>query len=241
MPPLLTALAALAFRPIWFQAAPDGAINRSNALLVWIVLVVLFVVPPVAAVALGIVMKSDWGIPLYFLAPVAALALPFLAIPRAALWRAGLIVVGFTLVMLLVAPFYTEIRLAFGGDKAATDQLRSRSRLAQTLTELWHRRYDRPLPAVIGSGELAPLISFYSPDHPIMMTIEWWRPSGVSFEAMKRTGFIGVCDARKRGCLRRMEKYVTGITPLTIDVPRDPKRAPGSTVAFMVFVAPPVD
>ena len=239
IPPLLTALVALRFRAVWFQVPPPDAVRRSNACLVWIILVVLIVVPTLAALALDVAMKSDWGIPLYFMVPVAVLALPRLAVPRAALVRAGTVVAGFVVVSAILSPLYMNVRLGLGDAKSATNYLRSRSVLMQSLTEYWHRRYNGPLPAVIGGEELALLAAFYSPDHPVVLAFENHRPQAARIQALRRSGFIGLCDAAIRSCNKTMSRIIPDVRPVVMRTPRDAARDPASTVAWSVYIVPP--
>ncbi len=240
VPSLLAGLAALRFRRVWLQVSPHDAIQKSNAFLVWIILAVLLVAPPVAALAFDVVMKSDWGIPLYFLVPIAVLAIPRLALPRAALVRAGAIAAGFVLVVALLSPFYMELRLAFGDAKSAANYLRSRSVLMHQLTDLWHHRYHVPLPAVIGAEELALLAAFYSPDHPRAIPFELYkRPNAQTIDTLRRSGFIGLCDAATSLCNKVMTTIVPDVAPVEIRTPRDAARNRASTIAWSVYIVPP--
>ncbi len=239
IPPLLAGLFALRFRTVWFQPPPRDAVQRSNAWLVWFILAALIVVPALAALALNVAMKSDWGIPLYFLVPVAVLALPHLSIPRAALVRAGIVVAGFVAVSAVLAPFYMNVRLGLGDAKSATNYLRSRSVLMRDLTEYWHHRYNAPLPAVIGGEELALLAAFYSPDHPIVVAFEHRLLPQAKIQALRRSGFIGLCDAAMKLCNKSMSSIVPDVPPVLMRTPRVAARDPVSTVAWSVYIVPP--
>ena len=54
--------------------------NISQALNVWIIQAVVAIGPPLGAVMFHVYIKTDWGIPLFFLVPLALIAIPALRI-----------------------------------------------------------------------------------------------------------------------------------------------------------------
>ena len=84
---LALALSSLSWRParIWSRA-PNPAVNRPQALNIWIVQSIVAIGPPLGALAFTVYIKTDWGIPLFFLVPLALVAIPSLRVPRAALF-----------------------------------------------------------------------------------------------------------------------------------------------------------
>jgi len=89
--PVLLAALALAWPPrrwrlfaFWSRGANPG-VNVAQALNVWIIQAVLAIGPPLGALLLMIYIKTDWGIPLFFLVPLALIALPGLQLRRIAL------------------------------------------------------------------------------------------------------------------------------------------------------------
>jgi hypothetical protein len=51
-------------------------VNLSQALNVWIIQAVVAIGPPLGAVMFHVYIKTDWGIPLFFLMPLALIAIP---------------------------------------------------------------------------------------------------------------------------------------------------------------------
>ena len=87
--PVALALLALALVPRWWQTpraivtrawsrGPNPAVNRSQALNVWIIQLVVAIGPPLGALFFDVYIKTDWGISLFFLTPLALVAIPAL-------------------------------------------------------------------------------------------------------------------------------------------------------------------
>ena len=70
----------------WSRGANAG-VNLPQALNVWIIQAVVAVGPPLGALIFTVYMKTDWGISLFFLTPLALVAIPALRIPKIALFR----------------------------------------------------------------------------------------------------------------------------------------------------------
>ena len=62
-----------------WSRGPNPAVNRSQALNVWIIQLVVAIGPPLGALFFDVYMKTDWGISLFFLTPLALVAIPALA------------------------------------------------------------------------------------------------------------------------------------------------------------------
>ncbi len=84
-------LGAVPWRPsdvlarIWSRG-PNPAVNLPQALNVWIIQSIVAIGPPLGALAFTVYIKTDWGIPLFFLVPLALVAIPALRFPRMALF-----------------------------------------------------------------------------------------------------------------------------------------------------------
>src|SRR5580700_8215370 len=100
--PVALAVLALALRPRWWvtlvrrplalftQAWSRGAnagVNGSQALNIWIIQIVVAIGPPLGGLIFTVYMKTDWGISLFFLTPLALVAIPALRLHRIALFR----------------------------------------------------------------------------------------------------------------------------------------------------------
>src|SRR5471032_430395 len=90
LPVALGAL-ALAWPPRWFARAwsggENGAVNRAQALNVWMIQAIVAIGPPLGGLAFTVYMKTDWGISLFFLVPLALVAVPSLRLQATALFR----------------------------------------------------------------------------------------------------------------------------------------------------------
>ena len=97
--PVVLAAVALAWDPRWwalparrplaFVARPWWRVNRglseAQAINVWIIQIVAAIGPPLGALIFDIYIKTDWGIPMFFLTPLALIAISTLRVHRWAL------------------------------------------------------------------------------------------------------------------------------------------------------------
>jgi hypothetical protein len=190
--------AIVAFGPTaWWRPAPAGAIRPRLVRPLRIVLLALVVAPVIAAVVIGIRMKSDWGIPLFFLAPLIAIATSRLSVQRIAVARVAAVWAAFVVAMLLASPMLAGFRPVLPSNP--------NYHIARKATELWHERTTRPLAIVAGFADVPFHAAFYSPDRPTPM--ELGDPFSVRFvtaEDAVRTGFVGICRAEDARCLTQV-------------------------------------
>src|SRR6202167_4187526 len=138
-------------------------------------------------------MKTDWGISLFFLTPLALVAMPRLRVPSVALFRITAIWLALTLATLAAAP--TIALHGITDSPNAAFSYGARSQLARELTGIWHNRFFSRWSVVAGKTEIGEPMTFYSPDHPAPLTPgELWSSGLTSLAEAKRLGFIGVCD-----------------------------------------------
>ena len=108
--PVALAALALAWTPRWrLSAAPaalvarawsrgaNPSVNASQALNIWIIQIVVAIGPPLGGLIFEVYMKTDWGISLFFLTPLALVAIPALRIQRIALFHLTAIWLAITL------------------------------------------------------------------------------------------------------------------------------------------------
>ena len=182
---------ASAKRP-WVRG-PNSGVFFTQALHIWIIQVIVGVVPPLAAVVFGVYMKTDWGISLFFLVPLALVALPALRMTQMALIRLLFMWLAFTLIMLLVSPILAAQTVRRDGQAGVP--FAPKSEFALQLTEAWRARFNRRWAVVAGTTEVGEPLTFYSPDHPAPLTPgEVWASGLTNLDAAKRLGFIGICD-----------------------------------------------
>src|SRR6201999_4074724 len=70
----------------WSPGANTG-VNLSQALNIWIIQAVVAIGPPLGALIFTVYIKTDWGISLFFLTPLALVAIPSLRLRKSALFR----------------------------------------------------------------------------------------------------------------------------------------------------------
>jgi 4-amino-4-deoxy-L-arabinose transferase-like glycosyltransferase len=245
--PVALAAAALAWpaqgwRPFgfWSRGANSG-VRISQAINVWIIQIVVAIGPPVGALAFKIYLKTDWGISLFFLTPLAVVAIPSLRIQRVALSRIAAIWLVTTLVVLVASPQIVAYEVRQYRDDAAT--YRARSELARQLTEVWRTRFGSRWAVVAGYTDTGEPMTFYSPDHPAPLTPnELWSSGLTSLDEAKRLGFIGICetgDWKLESCEAWMKDNAPGGERMVITTRRFFHGIAAPSTAWNVVVVPP--
>src|ERR1019366_6611397 len=177
---------------IWSRGA-NAAVNRSQALNIWIIQIVVAVGPPLGGLFFTVYMKTDWGISLFFLTPLALVAVPALRLPKIALFRIAAIWLLLTLATLIASPYIAAREMAENPNAATS--YGARSQLARELTQEWHMLFRSRWAVVAGTTEVGEPMTFYSADHPAPFTPgEVWSSGLTSLEEAWRLGFIGICD-----------------------------------------------
>ena len=228
------------FARTWSRGANPG-VNRSQALNIWIIQAVVAIGPPLGALIFMVYMKTDWGISLFFLTPLALVAIPALRIPAIALFHLAAIWLVITLIVLAASPYIAAREMAMNPNGAST--YGARSELARELTQAWRSRFHSRWAVVAGTTEMGEPLTFYSPDHPAPFTPgEIWSSGLTSLEEAKRLGFIGICDTtdgRLPICEAWMAANAANAERLTITTQRFFKGHPGPAITWKVFIAPP--
>src|SRR3954470_5614004 len=88
---------------LWSPGAATG-VNLSQALNIWIIQAVVAMGPPLGALIFTVYMKTDWGISLFFLTPLALVAIPALRVRKIALFHIVAIWLVVTLAALGASP-----------------------------------------------------------------------------------------------------------------------------------------
>jgi hypothetical protein len=225
---------------VWSSGA-NPSVNWAQALNVWTIQIIVAIGPPLGALALSIYLKTDWGISLFFLAPLALVAIPQLRLPGVALFRIAAIWLVLTLATLAAAPYIAVHE--FTDNPSAAFNYGARSQLARELTGLWHNRFFTRWSVVAGTTEVGEPMTFYSPDHPAPLTPGEAWPSGLtSLEEAKRLGFIGVCDttdSRLPECEAWMAENGKGAEQVAINTQRFFKGRPGPATTWKIYIVPP--
>jgi len=246
--PVALAALALALMPPWrkslTRAWSRGAnlgVNFSQALNIWIIQIVVAVGPPLGGLMFAVYMKTDWGISLFFLTPLALVAIPRLRLRRMALFNIAAIWLVITLAALAASPYIAAREMAENPNGAAG--YGARSQLARELTEIWHTRFHSRWAVVAGTTEVGEPMTFYSPDHPAPLTPGELWPSGLtSLEEARRLGFIGICDTtdpRLPTCEAWMVANGKNAEQLAITTQRFFHGHPGPAISWKVYVVPP--
>lgn len=229
-----------------WSRAPNPAVRMPQAINVWIVQAVVAIGPPLGGIVLAIYMKTDWGIPLFFLVPLALVAIPMLHVPRVALFRIAAVWLIVSLIVLAAAPEIASRTTPIANSRygVGNEALDGRSDLARDLTQQWRLRFNTPWPAVVGSTRVSNLMTFYSPDHPTPLAPED-PPSGlITPEEANRSGFIGICD--KGGpfyqqCDAWMKANATRGDRIIITTRRFFHGKPGPAVNWEIHFVPPAE
>lgn len=224
----------------WARGGNSG-VNLSQALNVWIIQIVVAFGPPLGALVFSIYMKTDWGISLFFLVPLALVAIPTLRVQRAALFNIAAIWLVLSVATLAASPWIATREMAANAGNTST--YGARSELARELTQAWHARFASRWAVVAGTMESIQPMVFYSPDHPAaLLPLEAWDSGLTSRDDARRYGFIGVFDPTD-GRLPAFEKWVSETAPnaerIVMTTRRFTHGRAGPSMSWNVYIAPP--
>jgi 4-amino-4-deoxy-L-arabinose transferase-like glycosyltransferase len=227
-------------RRAWARG-PNTGVDRAQGLNVWVIQVIVAFGPPLGALAFSIYMKTDWGISLFFLVPLALVAIPTLRVQGAALFNIAAIWLVLSLATLAASPWIAAREQAANAGNTAT--YGARSELARELTQAWHARFASRWAVVAGSMESIQPMVFYSPDHPAAFTPnEPWSSGLTSLDDAKTYGFIGVFDPTD-GRLPAFEKWVSEVAPnaerMVMTTRRFTHGKAGPSMSWNIYIAPP--
>jgi 4-amino-4-deoxy-L-arabinose transferase-like glycosyltransferase len=219
-----------------------GSVNLAQALNIWMIQIIVAIGPPIGALLFTVYLKTDWGISLFFLTPLALIAIPALRVRKNALFRITAMWFLITLGTLIASPYIASAEMAANANNAAS--YGARSQLARELTAAWHERFPTRWAVVAGTTEVADPMTFYSPDHPAPYTPgEVWSSGLISFEEAKRLGFIGICDTsedwRLPACEAWMNENTGGSERLIMTTQRFFQGHAGPAIAWKVYIVPP--
>ena len=140
--------------------------------------------PPLGALIFTVYMKTDWGISLFFLTPLALVAIPALRIQKIALFRIAAIWLAISLAVLAASPLIAEAELARNPN--ASNTYASRSSLARELTQAWRARFTTRWAVVAGTTEVGEPgeFPFTRGPYPTMYRTKLW--SMRQFAGVKR-------------------------------------------------------
>jgi hypothetical protein len=226
--------------PFWSRGSNPG-VNASQALNVWVIQAVVAIGPPLGALIFQIYIKTDWGIPLFFLTPLALIAIPGLRIRRIALLNLTATWLVISLVVLAASSKIAAYELS--EKRTAGASYRARSELARELTEAWRRRFSSRWPVVAAYNDTGQPIAFYSPDHPAPLTPdEPWSSGLTSVEEAKRSGFIGICETdhwKFEQCEAWMQAHAANGERMVMTTRRFFLGVPCPATAWNVIIVPP--
>jgi hypothetical protein len=245
--PLLLAALVLAWPARWrkpwlnWRGGVNSGVRMSQAINVWIIQFVVAIGPPVGALIFDVYLKTDWGISLFFLTPLALVAIPCVRLPRLALVRLAAIWLVMTLAVLIGSPQILAYDTAEKRNEGAT--YRARSELARQLTEVWHNRFFSRWSAVAAHYDTGEPMTFYSPDHPAALVPgEQWTSGLTSLEEARRLGFIGICetgDWKLEQCEAWMKQNAANAEPMVITTRRFFHGVAGAATAWNIYLVPP--
>jgi 4-amino-4-deoxy-L-arabinose transferase-like glycosyltransferase len=226
--------------PFWSEG-PNSGVRIPQAINVWIVQGVVAIGPPIGALLFEIYLKTDWGISLFFLTPLALIAIPSLRLQRVALFRIAAIYTVITLAVLAASPQIVAFETIQKRDDGAT--YRTRSELARQLTELWRSRFHSRWAVVAAYTDTGEPMTFYSSDHPAPLTPgELWASGLTSLDQAKRLGFIGICetgDWKQERCEAWMKDNAGDGERMVITTRRFFRGSAFAATAWNVVIVPP--
>lgn len=224
----------------WGRGANPG-VNVAQALNIWIIQIIVAVGPPLGALVFSIYMKTDWGISLFFLVPLALVAIPALRVQSAVLFNIVALWLVLSVATLAASPWIAAREMAANAGNAAI--YGARSELARELTQAWHARFGSRWAVVAGTMEQIQPLVFYSPDHPsALLPLEAWDSGLTSRDDVKKYGFIGVFDPTD-GRLPAFEKWVSEVAPnaerIVMTTRRFTHGKAGPSMSWNIYIAPP--
>jgi 4-amino-4-deoxy-L-arabinose transferase-like glycosyltransferase len=232
---------ALLTRP-WSRGANES-VNASQALNIWIIQIVVAVGPPLGGLVFMVYMKTDWGISLFFLTPLALVAIPSLRLRKVALFH--ITAIWFLITLATLAASSTIATGEFADDPNSASTYSARAQLARELTQAWQTRFHSRWAVVAGTTEVGEPMTFYSPDHPAPFTPgEVWSSGLTSLAEAKKLGFIGVCDTtdgRLPVCEAWMVANGKDAEQLEITTRRFFHGHPGPAISWKVYIVPPAE
>jgi 4-amino-4-deoxy-L-arabinose transferase-like glycosyltransferase len=254
--PVALAALALAWFPRWWMSlarhpsalftrpwsrGPNAGVNVYQALNIWIIQIVVAIGPPLGGLIFIIYMKTDWGISLFFLTPLALVAIPSLRLRKIALFR--IVAIWLVLTLAVLAASRTIAAREFAENPNSASGYAARSELARELTQTWHRRFNSRWAVVAGNTDIGEPMTFYSPDHPAPFTPgELWASGLTSLEEAKRLGFIGICDmsdGRLPACEAWMTANAAQAESLVITTQRFSHGHSGPATSWKIYIVPP--
>lgn len=254
--PVALAAAAIGWSPRWWRAlgtdaaglvtrswsrAKNPAVRVDQALNIWIIQIVVAVGPPIGALIFEIYLKTDWGISLFFLTPLAVIAIPALRVRRAALVRLAAVWLVVSLAVLAFAPQIAAMTIQ--RDANGQPLYGVRSQLARDLTDVWHQRFHSRWSVVAAYTDIGEPMTFYSVDHPAPLTPnESWSSGLTSLAEAKRDGFIGICevnDWKQAACEAWMKDNAPDAQRMVMTTRRFFGGHAGAATTWDVYLVPP--
>jgi 4-amino-4-deoxy-L-arabinose transferase-like glycosyltransferase len=242
-------IAAVTLLPWRTKSAAQRPVRRPDAILVLVIAAVLVLMPTLVAIPLHVKLKLEWGDSLFFIVPVALLALmPWLTVRRRAVARMALVAAVVTALQLIGSPFYALATFKLRSDR---DTYAPTSELADAVTRLWRARFSSPLPIVVATFDLAAPVAFYSPDHPRMFADSPDPPRvfasdqpefspWIDFPAdLDRNGFVGICYEGDQDCLDHLAKLAPDAEKLDVTLAREVAGIRAKRWTFNVRIARP--
>ena len=252
--PVLLAALAVRFVPvlapwrwraahIWanWSRAPSPAVRIPEAIQIWAIQIIVAFGPPLGGIAFAVLMKTDWGIPLFFLTPLAIVAMPALRLPRIAVVQVVVAWLVLTVGFLLLTPRIVSYNIAHKAQSNPVYQ--ARSELARELTNIWRMRFGTRWAVVAGPRPTVDLMAFYSIDHPVPFTpYEKWSSGLMTLAQASRSGYIGICDPTSwdhKLCRDWMKANVPDAFHLDISTRRFFSGVPGPVVNWAIYLVAP--
>ncbi len=198
-----------------------------------------FLLPPLSAPFLGVLLTSLWTMQIWFLLPIILLAPATVKLPhRAAVRTASGLLVFTVIAVFAIAPVLSWINLTHAGSGRPYYK-----QLSAAVMQAWHASVGSPLIIVLGDTDLAAAVTFYDPDHPdsvpyhVLSKAPWVTPERLTLE-----GWAAVCATEDPGCIGAAERRAIGrprARRSTIEIVPRLFGFVGKPSRFTIFVVPP--
>ena len=224
-----------------WSRGPNPSVNLSQALNVWWIQAIVAIGPPLGGLVFTVYMKTDWGISLFFLVPLALVAIPRCAFRRRAVSHHRDLARALARHACRSAAHRACCEMEHNPNSA--NSYGSRSQLARELTQVWHQQFGSRWAVVAGTTEVGEPMTFYSPDHPA--PVHAGRSLVVGTDVAGRSQAPRLHrhlrhDRRTPAGLREVDEGKRARRPEQImTTQRFFKGHPGPSIAWKIYIQPP--
>ncbi len=191
------------------RIAPGGIASEDRRLLLFAGLGPLVISLLISAI-LGIKLRSMWGTPLFLFSGAMMVAWLVPAPDQRGMVRFARAWTGVFALALVAYLGMMTLRPLFSDDGKRTQF--PGAAMAQVLTQAWHDRYDRPMPAVIGAAWPAGNLAWYSGERPgVYVDADPATAPWMSDAEIRRSGAVVVWQIKRPTAPDRLPARLAGL------------------------------